>query len=263
MTKPSRPVSIIRLLEPFGTIFQAKTWEKAQLLLVGAILSPGKRTVTSALRVMGLSRDGNFARYHHVLNRARWSSLQLSRTLLFLLLRHLDSGIGPLVFGIDETIERRRGKRISAKGIYRDGVRSSQGHFVKASGLRWVSLMWLAPIPWAGRVWALPFLTVLAPSERFHRERGQRHRQDPHRPGTGPGRVPARDVCGLHHRSSAGARVDGGPGREKAAEPAEADVPPRPADHRRIGLCTVVPNRRGATLRRFQPAACGSRCGAR
>ena len=134
----TRPVSIIRLLEPFGTIFQAKTWEKAQLLLVGAILSPGKRTVTSALRVMGLSRDGNFARYHHVLNRARWSSLQLSRTLLFLLLRHLDSGIGPLVFGIDETIERRRGKRISAKGIYRDGVRSSQGHFVKASGLRWV-----------------------------------------------------------------------------------------------------------------------------
>ena len=115
--------------------------------------------------------------YHHVLNRARWSSLQLSRTLLFLLLRHLDSGIGPLVFGIDETIERRRGKRISAKGIYRDGVRSSQGHFVKASGLRWVSLMWLAPIPWAGRVWALPFLTVLAPSERFHRERGQRHKK--------------------------------------------------------------------------------------
>ena len=114
----TRPVSIIRLLEPFGTIFQAKTWEKAQLLLVGAILSPGKRTVTSALRVMGLSRDGNFARYHHVLNRARWSSLQLSRTLLFLLPRHLDSGIGPLVFGIDETIERRRGKRISAKGIY-------------------------------------------------------------------------------------------------------------------------------------------------
>ena len=134
------PVSIIRLLEPFGAIFQVKTWEKAQLLLVGAILSPGKRTVTSALRVLGLSGDGNFARYHHVLNRARWSSLQLSRTLLFLLLRHLDSGVGPLVLGIDETIERRRGKRISAKGIYRDGVRSSGSHFVKASGLRWIVL---------------------------------------------------------------------------------------------------------------------------
>ena len=147
------PVSIIRLLEPFGAIFQAKTWQKAQLLLVGAVLSPGKRTVTSALRVMGLSGDRNFARYHHVLNRARWSSLQLSRTLLLLLLRHLDPGVGPLVFGIDETVERRRGKRISAKGIYRDGVRSSGSHFVKASGLRWISLMWLAPIPWASRVW--------------------------------------------------------------------------------------------------------------
>ena len=171
------PVSIIRLLEPFSAIFQVKTWQKAQLLLVGAILSPGKRTVTSALRVMGLSGDGNFARYHHVLNRARWSSLQLSRTLLFPLLRRLDSGVGPLVFGTDETIERRRGKQIAAKGIYRDAVRSSGSHFVKASGLRWISLMWLVPIPWAGRVWALPFLTVLAPSERYNRERGQRHKK--------------------------------------------------------------------------------------
>ena len=103
-------MSIIRLLEPFGAIFQVKTWQKAQLLLVGAILSPGKRTVTSALRVLGLSGDGNFARYHHVLNRAKWSSLQLSRTLLYLLLCHLDPGVGPLVFGSDETVERRRGK---------------------------------------------------------------------------------------------------------------------------------------------------------
>ena len=103
--------------------------------------------------------------------------MQLSRTLLFPLLRRLDSGVGPLVFGTDETIERRRGKQIAAKGIYRDGVRSSGSHFVKASGLRWISLMWLVPIPWAGRVWALPFLTVLAPSERYNRERGQRHKK--------------------------------------------------------------------------------------
>ena len=151
-------MSIIR--KPFGTIFQENP---------SCCWSVLHRTVTSALRVMGLSRDGNFARYHHVLNRQ--VVIRIESDL------DLDSGIGPLVFGIDETIERRRGKRISAKGIYRDGVRSSQGHFVKASGLRWVSLMWLAPIPWAGRVWALPFLTVLAPSERFHRERGQRHKK--------------------------------------------------------------------------------------
>src|SRR5690349_13789639 len=77
---------------------------------------------------------------------------------------------------LDDTIERRRGKRITAKGIYRDPVRSSDAHFVKASGLRWMSLMLLAPVPWAERVWALPFLTALVPSERSSREQERRHR---------------------------------------------------------------------------------------
>jgi hypothetical protein len=79
--------------------------------------------------------------------------------------------------GHDDTIERRRGKRITAKGIYRDPVRASDAHFVKASGLRWISLMLLAPIPWAARTWALPFLTALAPSERYCRERHKRHKK--------------------------------------------------------------------------------------
>ncbi len=70
---------------------------------------------------------------------------------------------GPVVVGIDETIERRWDARIKARGIYRDPVRSSRGHFVKASGLRWISLMLLAPVHFAGWVWALPFLTALAP----------------------------------------------------------------------------------------------------
>ena len=94
-----------------------------------------------------------------------------------LLLQHLDQGDGPLVFGIDETLERRRGPKIKSLGIYRDAVRSSRSHLVKASGLRWVSLMWLGHVPWAGRYWALPFLTVLAPSERCYRQRGRRHKK--------------------------------------------------------------------------------------
>ena len=60
--------------------------------------------------------------------------------------------------------------------MYRDPVRSFHGHFVKAKGLRWVSLMLLAEVPWARRVWALPFLTVLAPSRRYHEARGRRHK---------------------------------------------------------------------------------------
>ena len=93
--------------------------------------------------------------------------------LLHLLLQHLGGTDGPLVFGIDETLERRWGRRISARGIYRDAVRSSKSHFVKASGLRWVSLMWLTYIPWANRTWALPVLTALAPSGRYYEKLGR------------------------------------------------------------------------------------------
>ncbi len=171
------PDAIVNLLLPFEMLFHPVTWRKAQLMVVGAILAPGKRTVTSVLRVMGLGRHTNFALYHHVLNRASWSSLKVSCVLLNMLIRYLAPDTGPLVFGLDETLERRRGKRINAKGIYRDGVRSSKSHFAKASGLRWISLMWLAPIPWAHRTWALPILTVLAPSKRYYQKLGKTHKK--------------------------------------------------------------------------------------
>ena len=171
------PNAIVPVLHPFATLFRNPTWLKAQILLVGAILAPGQRTVAAALRVMGRSDHRDYARYHEVLNRAVWSPRQAARILLLLLLQHLDQGDGPLVFGIDETLERRRGPKIKSLGIYRDAVRSSRSHLVKASGLRWISLMWLGQVPWAGRYWALPFLTVLAPSARYHRQRGRRHKK--------------------------------------------------------------------------------------
>ena len=68
------PDAIVVVLVPFATLFSSPTWRKAQLLLVGAILTPGQRTVAAALRVMGLSDDRNYARYHEVVNRAAWSS---------------------------------------------------------------------------------------------------------------------------------------------------------------------------------------------
>ena len=171
------PEAIVPLLVPFATLFTNPTWRKAQLLLVGAILPPGQRTVTAALRVMGRSDQRDYARYHEVLNRAVWSSRAAARILLVLLLQHLDRGEGPLIFGIDETLERRRGVKIRARGIYRDAVRSSRHQLVKASGLRWISLMWLGHSPWAGRHWALPVLTVLAPSSRYYQQQGHRHKK--------------------------------------------------------------------------------------
>ncbi len=170
------PIEIIGVLQPFAPAFRTCVWEWAKVLLVGAILAPGGRTVTSVLRVVGLSQERHFANYHRVLNRDHWSSRTLSRILLGLLLRAFVAADAPVVVGIDETIERRRGAKIAAKGIYRDPVRTSKEHFVKTSGLRWISLQLLAPIPWAQRVWGLPFLTVLAPSKRYHQKRGRRHK---------------------------------------------------------------------------------------
>ena len=124
------PDAILPVLHPFATLFRSPTWLKAQILLVGAILAPGQRTVAAALRVMGLSDDRNYARYHQVLNRAVWSPRQAAGILLVLLLQHLDQGDGPLIFGEpctnQETLERRRGPKIKSLGIYRDAVRSSR-----------------------------------------------------------------------------------------------------------------------------------------
>ena len=161
------PRWMIPIIEEFApVIYKVSTWYKVEVLVVGAILTRGKRTVSAALRVMGLGQEKNYAKYHHVLNRAVWSGQEASAVLLRLLLKTLAAKGEALVFGIDATIERRWGEKISARGIYRDPVRSSGSHFVKASGLRWMCLMWLTEISWAQRIWALPFLTLLAPSER-------------------------------------------------------------------------------------------------
>jgi hypothetical protein len=156
-------------LSAYRDCFTAPVWRHVLVLVAGAVLAPGKRTVSQALRVMGLAASPGFARYHEVLSRARWSGRVVARKLLG---QVLDAFLpaGEVVIGIDDTIERRWGPKINARGIYRDPVRSSRGHFVRASGLRWLSLMVMVPIPWAGRRWALPYLTVLAPSKRWSDE---------------------------------------------------------------------------------------------
>jgi hypothetical protein len=173
---PTLQAEYIMMMGSFASLFSKRIWEHAKILFKGAMLCPAERTVTAVLRVMGMSWEKHFQNYHRVLNRAVWSSLEASRILLGLLI-HAFARSGPVILGLDDTIERRRGAKIKAKGIYRDPVRSSHSHFVKASGLRWLSLMLLAPIPWAKRVWALPFLTVLAPSERYYQGKARKHKK--------------------------------------------------------------------------------------
>src|SRR5215210_6940513 len=174
--QPHPPEPLAAWLQPFLAGLTRPTWRNALILIAGAVLAPGRRTVAAMLRVTGLGQAPTFTNYHRVLNRNRWSGRTAARRLLRLLLATFGAD-GPVVIGIDETIERRWGPTIRARGIYRDPVRSSRGHFVKASGLRWLSVMLLAPIPWAGRVWALPVLTALAPSERANRGAGRRHKR--------------------------------------------------------------------------------------
>src|SRR3954470_3559895 len=175
---PTLPAELAFIILAFRPLFSHRVWGCVQILLIGAILAPGKRTVTSVLRVMGLSDEAHFQNYHRALNRAVWNCRHAGLVLLRMLLTAFVPS-GPLVLGLDDTIERRWGARIRARGIYRDPVRSSDSHFVKTSGLRWLSLMLLAEIPWAGRVWALPFLILLAPSERYDQKRQRRHKTLP------------------------------------------------------------------------------------
>jgi DDE superfamily endonuclease len=129
------PTTMIRVLAPFAPLFSKRVFQHAQALVAGAMLAPGRRTVSSALRAMGLDQEKQFHRYHRVLSRASWSSLKASCVLLGLLVKAFVPEGDPLVVGIDETLERRWGKKISAKGVYRDPVRSTHGNFVKSSVL--------------------------------------------------------------------------------------------------------------------------------
>jgi hypothetical protein len=154
------PPDIVAALLPFAPLFADRPWAKAQLLAVGALLATGRRTVASALRVVGLGGERHFTNYHRLLNRDAWSCLTAGQVLLGLVLAALPTD-APIVLAADDTIERRNGRRIRAKGCYRDPVRSSKTHPIKCFGLKWVVLAVLVPVPWGGRPWALPILTAL------------------------------------------------------------------------------------------------------
>jgi hypothetical protein len=164
---PHLPDAIIQVFAPFAPRFSGRVWRHAQVWLLGAILAPQARTVTAALRVMGLATGRHFTNDHRVLNRATWSARQGSRMLLGLLIALLVPPGAPMVFGAHDTLERRSGRQIKAKGCDRDAVRSSKKHVIRCVGLKWVSMMLLVPVPWSRRVWALAFLTALCwPAEQ-------------------------------------------------------------------------------------------------
>jgi hypothetical protein len=176
------PAEVNAVFAAFAPLFTEPSWLRAQALLCGALLAPANHTLTAALRALGLAQQPGFQNYHRLLNRARWSARQAAGVLLGLLVEAFVPA-GPVVLGLDELLERRRGGKLTARGIYYDAVHSSKTCFQKSSGLRWMTVALLVPVGWAARVWALPFLTALCPSERYgpYVRRGRRHKPLPER----------------------------------------------------------------------------------
>ena len=224
------PGPLVMVMGACAPMCSPRLFEPVTLLVVGAILAPGKRPVTSGLRVMGRSRAPSSQHDRRVLHRALWSTPPGGLLWPRWLARAFVPS-GPVVIGADDTSERRRGEKMAAKGLGRDPGRSAPTHVAKASGVRWVRLLRLAPIPRTRRLWALPCLPVRAPSARCSQPRG-RH------PRTGLDRArPA--VWPVRHRRPEGALVRVGDSPDAALEGLDAV---------RAAVCGITRLRRAAAL---------------
>lgn len=166
---------IVSVLSAFSCVFTKSTWKNIQVLFLGAILCRGSRQITKILRVMNLSQEKNYSKYHNVLRRAKWSGLDAAKILFGLLISALPNGF-PVLVAVDETLERRQGKKIKAIGVYRDAVRSSKSNVVISFGLKWECMALIVPLPWCQRYWALPFLSLLSPSKKANEKAGKKHK---------------------------------------------------------------------------------------
>ncbi|QBQ55051.1 hypothetical protein E3U44_11405 [Nitrosococcus wardiae] len=175
MKGPPLPAEIIAILSAFAPVMRVTTWLKAEILLIGAFLCQGPRRISSILRVLGKSNERRFEKYHRVLNRDKGSCALCAKILLGLWVALLPADF-PIIIAVDETLERRKGKMIKAKGCYRDAVRSTERRVVKCFGLKWICMALIIPLPWNERPWALPFLTVLAPSKAANERRNREQR---------------------------------------------------------------------------------------
>jgi DDE superfamily endonuclease len=170
------PASILPVLDLFRPEFSPRTWPRVVTLILGTILARGRRTVTAALRQMGLHDAPGFSSYHQVFNRAAWSPRGVARRLLpAAIAAFVPEGVG-LTFAIDETLERRWGRKIRIRGHYRDPLASSKDKSVAASGIRWIVLALVITPPWSTRPWALPILSLPCPTPKVSVKLGRRHR---------------------------------------------------------------------------------------
>jgi DDE superfamily endonuclease len=181
MILPPEARALLQLLAP---AFANPTYHRFTTLLVGAVLTTGRRTVANLLRTLRHLAPGHPTAYRRVLSRAPWSGLALGCALARLLLDHLIPD-GPVHLVGDDTVDGHPGRRVYGKARHRDPVRSSHSYTAWRYGHRWVVLAVLVKFPFATRRWALPVLVDLYRSPDLDRAEGRRHR------------TPARLMCRL------------------------------------------------------------------
>jgi hypothetical protein len=170
------PRLILSVLDAFRPEFSKPTWPRAVTLTLGTLLARGRRTVAAALRQMGLHDDLHFSSYHQVFNRAAWSPRRVARRLLSAAVAAFVPAGAGLTFAIDETRERRWGRKIRIRGHYRDPLAASKEKSVAASGIRWIVLALVVTPPWSRRPWALPILSLPNPTPQVSLKLGRRHK---------------------------------------------------------------------------------------
>lgn len=181
MILPPEAHALVQALAPH---FTNPTYQRFSALLVGALLTTGRRTVANILRTLRHLAPGHRTDYQRVLSRAPWSGLALGCALVRFALDHLVPA-GPVMLVGDDTVDGHPGTHVYGKARHRDAVRSSHSYTAWRYGHKWVVLAVLVKFPFAARPWALPVLIDL-----YRSADDDRARKRPHR-------TPARIMCGL------------------------------------------------------------------
>src|SRR5882724_5565443 len=157
------------LVQVLALHFSSPTYQRFSTLLVGAVLTTGRRTVANVLRTLRHLAPGHRTDYQRVLSRAPWSGRARGCALMRFVLDHLLPE-GPVMLVGDDTVDGHKGKCVYGKARHRDPVRSTHSYTAWRYGHKWVVLAVLVRFPFAPRPWALPILIDLYRSEGDNRD---------------------------------------------------------------------------------------------
>ena len=174
----SLPSAAEPLLMSLSVAFTQPTFQRMIPLVVGAILTMGRHTVTGVLWTMRGVLGGHPSTYHRVFSRAAWSPWPLGKVLASAILRLIPEN-EPVLVPMDDTTAQHRGKKVYGKGCHHDAVRSSHTHIVWRWGHRWVVLAISVKLPFTWRRWALPVLAALYRPKELNQAEGRRHKPAP------------------------------------------------------------------------------------